>query len=264
MQSVRLMKKGSENSIKSLVFEIEESIFRSVKESYPANWDESSINESLLREISQIFNGKKIQIPGNTVRTECSIYKLKDDSDAAADIGIAARIAYHDGKSVEGAAFLCAAKKDPDKNSFSSIKKDHVKKLTGIAHHSQILLYDYDSISGLAFPTSPDAIIGGFPHTWNNWLPFTNACTAQSNLAIALGEKTSGLYKISVPLSYQICFRYLFGLDLDYTGNALETVTGNKNGKGNPKHLAVLTVSFSGAAAEHEMSVNRDLYYKIS
>jgi hypothetical protein len=236
------------DNMKSLSYELETLIYKNIKENYPANWDRDSITRSIFADLKNLFHGKKIHTPGNTIKTLWRLYQLKKEPESIpGDVALIIQITYHDGQVAEGVVFYDIAEKDPDKNSFSVLNKNRIKKLTSFAHHSQLLLYDYDPITGMAFPSTVESVIGNHPHNWNSWIPYTHAATVQANLAFLLGNKTTSLYKVAVPLSYQLCYRYLYGLDLDFNKQALESATDLNSARGNPKFLIHISVSHGGA-----------------
>ena len=261
MKVIKQISAGDKNNIKSLTLEIENLVYSNVKENYPGNWDQGSITDSLFSDLKKLFHDRKIHAPGNTFRSSWGLYRLRDDSDPIfSDIAIIIQIAYHDGQTCAGVVYLNVGEKDAGKNIFSSLNKLKSRKLLSVAHHSQMLLYDYDAITGMAFPTVAESIIGNHPFSWNSWMPYTHAVTVPANLADSLDIKSTGLYKISIPFSYQLCYRYLYGLDLDYHKTALDVAAGLKPNKGFPKLLVLISVAHGGAEPNNEFTVDPNRY----
>ncbi len=256
--------KQEENNMKSLMFDLEGYIYTHVRENYPNSWDEDTITRSLLITIKDSLNKKKIYLPGSSIRTSWSVYSHMNEPDnIICDFAIAARIIYHDNYSVEGVALFDAKTRDPDKNTFSAIKVNNLKKIRSVSPYSQLILYDYDSITGMAFPTSAESIVGNYPHSWNNWLPATNAASVPVTLATELNVKNTGLYKVSLPFSYLLAYRYPFGLDLDFQKSALDICKGFKTDRGNPRYLVTLTVAHGGTDLQDDIEYNEDNYIAI-
>jgi hypothetical protein len=263
MHVIRKIKSGK-NSVKGLIYELEELIFENIRGNYPNNWDDDTITDSLLRRVSTLFHGRKIHVPGDVIKTYCWLYRLGGDSeDKFSDVAILFKISYHDGQEVEGSAFLEVKKKDPNKNTFSAMRKDQLRRIHSSSPHSQLLLLDYDSITDMAFTAVPESIVGYYPISWNNWIPFTYAVTVPSNLAIVLGEKNTSLYKVSVPLSYQLCFRYMYGLDLDYRNLSVETAQGYRTDKGQVRYLMLMSIAHGGADPQQDFDFNRENYMEL-
>ena len=255
--------KNSELHINSVTSEIENMLFTLTKNSYPEKWNTEFCTELLLKNLHNILHNKKIEVPGDTLHISCQPYKLKGESEKyLGDLAFIVTNSYYDQDIIEGVSYYSIACKDQNKNSFSKIRKDHLKRLNSSAHHALLLLFDYDNITGLAFPASPEAIIGHQPYNWKQWAPFTNCAVVQNCTAIELNEKNSSLYKFGIPFSYQICHRYLFGLDLDYSNIAIESAKGQRSDKGNPTYLCLLSISH-GKNEHLDFDIHSDLYRQL-
>ncbi len=261
MKIIKQLTTGNRDSMKSLTYELESLIYSNVKESYPNNWNQQQITRSLFSGIKKLFQGKIIHTPGDTILTDWKLYQQKNNADDIfGEVAIVIQVTYHDGQIVRGVVFHDVAEKDGGKNTFSNLHKNNYKRLLSVSHHSQLLLYDYDTITGMAFPSTAEAIIGNQPHNWNSWIPYTHTVTVPANLALALDVKTTGLYKVSLPLSYQISYRYLYGLDLDHSIPAMETAAGIKTAKGNPRFLICIAVSHGGTKPTMNFDFNTKMY----
>jgi hypothetical protein len=264
MKIIKQLAPGNRDSMKSLTYELETLIYSNVKESFPSSWNHQQITRSLFSDLKLLFNGKTIHTPGDAFKTQWTLMKQKDESDEIfGDFAIVVQVAYHDNQTVTGVVFYDVAEKDGGKNSFSNLHKNNYRRLLSVSPHSQLLLYDYDTITGMAFPSTAESIIGNHPHNWNTWIPFTHAVTVPANLALSLDVKTTALYKVSLPLSYQISYRYLYGLDLDYSTPALETAAGKKTVKGNPRFLILVAVSHGGSEPIMTFDYNTQMYVEF-
>lgn len=261
MKIIKQLANGTRDSMKSLTYELETLIYSDVKESFPANWNHRHITRSLFSDLKKLFQGKTIHTPGDTIKTAWNLYERKEDQeDIFGEIAIMVSVSYHDGQAVRGVVFHDTAEKDSGKNIFSNLHKNNYRRLLSVSPHSQLLLFDYDTITGMAFPSTAESIIGNQPHSWNSWIPYTHAVTVPANLALSLDVKTTGLYKVSLPLSYQICYRYLFGLDLDYSVTAMETAAGIKTAKGNSRFLICIAVSHGGSEPDINFDFDKKMY----
>jgi hypothetical protein len=264
MKIIKQLNPAGRDGMKSLTTELESIVYTDIRENFPGGWNTDEMTRSLLSDIKKLFHGKNIHTPGNTIKTYWQLHQLKNDQNGIlGDIAIIVQISYHDGQLVRGAAFFDVAAKDAGKNTFSSLNKNRLRKLLSIAPHAGIILYDYDPITGMAFPSTAETIIGNHPHNWNNWIPYTHAVAVPANLSMQLDIKTNSLYKISLPLSYQLCFRYLYGLDMDYSPAAVETAAGLKTGKGNPKFLILISVSHGGTEPLKSFDFDSNMYIDI-
>jgi hypothetical protein len=260
MKFIKQVASGNRDNMKILSFELESLIYTNIKENYPDNWNGDHLTRSIFSEMKKLFGGKKIHTPGDSIRTEWHLYQLRNSDLIFGDVCINMQIAYHDGQITRGAAYFDIAEKEPSKNTFSSLNKNRLRRLSSFAPHSQVLLYDYDPITGMAFPSTAESVIGHHPHVWNNWVPYTHAVAVPANLAFNLGLKTTGLYKASVPFSYQLCYRYLYGLDLDFNKHQLEAAGGFNTKKGNPKFLIHISASHGGAQILENSEIDMGRY----
>jgi hypothetical protein len=261
MISLRHMKNDGHSNIRAFTQKIEELLFQAATANYPDYWEDDIITLTVIKGLEDTFKGQDILVPGNIIRTKWSSFMLRSDFDhRMADMGLLISIRYHDGNTITGVAAIKAAAKDRDKNSFSSIKRDQVKKLNTAFHHSQVLLYDYDHIAGMAFPAVAEAVLGSYPMGWSNWVPYTHGAVVPTEMVSSLGVKTTGLYKTAVPLSYQMCFRYLYGLDLDQHPLPLEIARGLKPEKGAFKYLMCVSIGHGNSEPPEMPEINREIY----
>ncbi len=263
MKIIRKVGKTKHN-IKDLMTQIEQIIFNCSIAEYPDNWDQKYITQSLLLGLKGYLDNKTFHLPGDIINTQVKTYALYEfpQEQKLSQLGILFNISYHDGTAIEGGTLLDSHLKDSNKNTFSTIRKDVLKRSTSLSHHSSVLLFDYDSINGMAFPALPETILGNYPHSWTNWQPFTNLVAIRSNLVHALNIKHTGLYKVAVPFSYQLSYRYLYGLDLDFTENTLNIIKGHKEDKGNPNYIVCVSVSH-GKSIHTRFDINQELYHEL-
>ena len=261
MKIIQPVKADLRSSMKTIVAQIENQILAQVKGGYPSGWNRDGITAHLLKDIGEDLNGKKVLVPGNSMKISWKLLEAgKSFERYFAHVAILARITYHDGQVLEGVAFFDAVTKDPEKNTFSELKRDHLRRMHSISPHSHLLLYDYDMITGMAFPTIPEYVVGNYPNTWNSWIPYTNAGVIPAHAAIALGIKNTGLYKIAVPFSYHLCYRIFYGLGLDFNNTALETGKGKRAEKGVSRYLVQLSVAHGGAEPQSDFDINREVF----
>ncbi len=251
------------NSFKGLSYEMEKLLASNIREGYPGAWALDTINERLVTGLRNTLDEKKIVFPGNSMRTRLWAYKLAEDRDSAVlDIAMLVRIAYHDSHRTEGALLMQVALKDPDKNTFSGLRKDVLRKAHSLSPHAWLMLCDYDTVSGMAYPSMAEYVIGNHPQGWSNWISYTHTVMIPAGLALELGVKTTGLYKASLPLSHQLCYRFLMGLDLDYHQTARDVARGLRADRGLARHLILVSVSMGGSegSVDSDFEINRELY----
>ena len=73
-------------------------------------------------------------------------------------------------------------------------------------------------------------------------VPFTNAGVVPLGPVIATGRHDTSLYKYAMPLSHQLCFRNLQGLDLDHEPEVVLAAKGQSRTYGVPRTTLVVSV----------------------
>lgn len=265
MTVIRKIRKSG-NTFRTLTGDIEQIFSENLTAGYPDSWDMDTANERLVAGLRSVLDGKSFAVPEKTINTRLWPYKLADDNESAVyDIAMLVNITYHDSHTSSGTLFIQGALKDPDKNTFSGLRKDTLRKLHSLSPHAWVMLCDYDTIAGMAYPAMADYVIGDNPQGWSNWAAAANGVVIPSGLAIELGVKTTGLYKGAVPFAHQLCYRFLMGLDLDYGKIARDAASGARTDKGLAKYLMLLSVSIGGAEGDSEpdFDINRELYSPV-
>jgi len=178
-------------------------------------------------------------------------YKQKGTSERTfGDIALYIKIAYQDGDKLEGVAFLEAKKRYENKITFDAIKPNQLKRIYKHAPHSMILLYDYEEIIRKTF--------------WWVLLPVrTHTVIVPLNVVLPTEKKDMTLYKFSSPFSYQLCFRYFKGRDLEFSKEAIQTAQGFMQKRGMPKNLITISIAYGRAEIDREFEINREMYHLI-
>lgn len=202
---------------------IEELINDLVEESKILNWKEDHITLRFLSQLNQRLSGSLITDLDNGA-IFLTPYKVSPEVEKKfGDIAIIVHIEYGDGDEIEGIAFLEAKKKDVKKRKYMAIKWEQLERIFESAPHSQLLLYDFRDISEFA-PTglvSKKSATSGSPMTQ---LPVTKFVTIPVNKVMEIKKKNERLYKLSLPFSYQLAYRYMNGFDLDYDHNTIKSI----------------------------------------
>lgn len=220
--------------------EVEKIIANQVKGNYPVDWDEDFITRSILREFRNSFSYVEVDGLKNTITMAWSAYKLPRPPETKfGDVAILINIRYQDGDDIEGVGFLEAKKRDKDKITFSALKIPQLKRINKNAPHSMLLLYDYEDITKFANEIIPNKDFYWFYYAWT---PYTYSVVVPSDIFLLTKQKNTTLYKYSLPFSYQLCFRYFSGLDLEFQEKAIEIAKGY-NEKMGANYLLVISIA---------------------
>jgi hypothetical protein len=202
------------------VDETERTISKSVSSCTPRDWNEDFISRTWLRELTDAF-------PQVHIEDGCVPYRIAWDAFKAVgnveqehgDIAVLVRLNFKRGAYLEGVAFL-EAKRIYD-TRYEALKHNQLRHHSSNISNHRLLLYDNQPLSW------PKNI------RWNGDMhypcPFfrydkVHAFTLPSSHALAFGSKDRDLNNLSQPLSWQICWRYLRGLDIDNTESLVEAV----------------------------------------
>lgn len=210
-------------SLNKFCLGIEELINDLVEANFILDWDEDTLTRKFLSQLRQRLNGSLITDHDNRV-IFLTPYKLsKTVEKKYGDIGIIVNIEYGDGDKVEGMALLEAKRRYKDSRRYDALDWSQLDRIYKNAPHSQLLLYDFRDISEFA----STGLVSKKNATVNNpmtQLPVTKFVVLPLNKAIQIKKNNERLYKLSLPISYQIGYRYLNGFDLDFLTDKLQEV----------------------------------------
>jgi hypothetical protein len=245
-----------------LIGEIEKLVKDSVPGSHPKNWDERHVTESLLVGLCDNLNDVPVSGFRQDFLLQWEAFRGKSgDSPQNGDIALIVRIAGRDGALLEGAAFIDAKLKTDRKRTFEEFRQPDFKRILRNSSSAQVLLYDYEDITSYTSnrsvmfpPLEYSPWRGGVPIT-----PCTYAVIAPAGVVVSRHINDTDLYKFSLPLSYQLIYRYCHGFDLDFSEQALAAARGFPTRKGLSAYLLCLSVTEEGADPQPkvELALNR-------
>jgi hypothetical protein len=245
-----------------LIGEIEKLVKECVPGSHPKNWEERHITESLLRGLCNGLNDLPVSGFRQDFIVQWEAFRGKSgDSAQNGDIALLVRIANRDGGVLEGAAFMDAKIKTDRKRTFEEFRLPDFKRILRNSPSAQVLLYDYEDITSYTSnrsvmfpPLEYSPWRGGVPIT-----PCTYAVLAPAGLVVQRHINDTDLYKFSLPLSYQLIYRYCHGFDLDFSEQSLAAARGFPTRKGISAYLLCLSVTEEGADTQPraELALNR-------
>lgn len=238
---------------------IEEIIHRQVKGNVPHEWDEDFITRNIVKDLRNRFADVAIEGLKNPIRIKIHAYKFIGRREQKyGDIGVIVNLRYADGDALEGVGFLEAKKRAKRKMQFEALNQNQLQRIIGNAPHSLVLLYDYDDIPHYAVKSD------GY-HPWDNgledyyaWTPYTYAVVIPTNVVLKAKSNDTSLYKYASPFSHQLCFRYLFGWDLDFQQEALDIAKGNKEEA--PQYLLAISIGHGGAEPTPAIEINHNVF----
>jgi len=222
-----------------------------VRDCFPRTWDEDHITLSLTERLQKQFRRVEIDDLDRHYHVSWDAYKMTGQAEQRfGDLGVLVSMQTWGGETLEGVGLLEAKRRDRNSSRFKAMKPSQLRRLHNKTRNSQLLLYDYDQISG--FEDNLHAA-----HCWArlgapiwrvhpNFLsstPYSHAVVLPIGTALELKPITTDLYKFSLPFSHQLCGRYLRGFDLETEPDIIEAVKGVSDEWGGPSYLWVLSVS---------------------
>ena len=226
---------------------LEKEINKSIRQiSYNAWW-EDHITYTWLSAVVPIL--KKTKLSGATEKRsiDCSLFKLRGRVEQHhGDVAVLVTQYFHDGLSVTGVGLLEAKACDRDTDGFSSLNSAQLERLYKKAHYPKFLLYDRERIvSDCVELTHPDVLSDDFPrpHTTHS-TAITHAAVVPMHVMKSRNWRNRRAYRFAVPLSYQLTYRYLLGLDLDTDAAIVNSVLSAKK----REHASTYVLSISIAA----------------
>ena len=249
-----------------LIGEVERIVKARVPGSHPGDWVEETVTAVLLKTLASELDDTEVSgfRQGYTIRMSAHRQRGKRET-VNADISLLVRIAHRDGSTLEGAAFIETKLKQDRKRTFDAFRLPELKKLFRSSPFSQVLFLDYEDITSYSTnrsvqfpPMEYSPWRGGIPMT-----PCTYAAVIPTNIVVAQHLNDTSIYSYSVPLSYQIVYRYFHGFDLDLSEQALLAARGQPTKKGLSEFLLAFSVFEEGVEAREETEINRKVWAPI-
>jgi hypothetical protein len=246
---------------------VENVIQNAVRGAFPREWEENHITYSLLKDL--VTECRLVEVHGfrRPFRIAWDGYKFNGaDEERFGDVGVLVIFDSWEGEHLEGVGLLEAKRRYENKSEFTAIKQKQLKRIFRYAPHAQVLLYDYAATSEF-MDNSPDTVI------YDDWrerhvafVEESHAICVPMNTVIQLQGNTTSLYKFGIPLSVQLCSRYLRGFDLDFSKAALDAAKGYSSRFGPPAALLVAHVSTTEETQEQrgEIGLNLDRLLPIN
>lgn len=244
---------------------LEQHIQNEIKEAYPLNWNEDYITRRLVVTLGRL-SYSQVEVLSAFNNVFITPFKLAGKNENKfGDIAIIVDLEFKDGDKLKGVAFLEAKIRYENSNEYTALKFDQLERIFSNAPNARLLLYNYQHMSSLS-PTGLDTKIGTsgiLPQ-----IPVTYTSVTHLNTAIELKKKNDRLHKLSIPFSYQFSFRYLYGMDLEYDEEIINSAQGYLSNKyGMPNYVVIITVK-PGKKDEKEVEelypkINQELYLKI-
>ncbi|MBL7836852.1 MAG: hypothetical protein JNM67_05010 [Bacteroidetes bacterium] len=252
--------------ILEFISQVEQIIQQQTRRLFPADWDEDTLTRNILIEFRLNFASTTINDHRQQYNLSINPFKLRGRNTETkyGDIAILVKIIFPDGDILEGVGFLEAKKRYRNTNRFDAFSVRQLNRIYRQSPHTRLLLYDYSPITEFA-PVYYDYDNYYHRHFPLLALPTTYSVATQLNEALALNRRDIGLYKVGLPLSYQLAFRYFYGFDLDFREDVINAIKGYaKDTLGLPNYTVFVTISpIDKPTNEGEPEINSNTYERL-
>jgi hypothetical protein len=229
------------------LIETERLIKEALAEILDREWDENDATASWMRALRRELRQVELTDVGRPYAVAWDTLKLKGKAEHFyGDIGVFVRLDYPNGVTTEGVGFI-EAKRVYASGRYKELDHKQLKRMLKGTPHHRLGLYEREPIPearfGLAghgvYPSSnPPWLVG---EVWGSVL----AAVVPTYVALAMrGNSRSDLHPPCLPLSFQLCARYLGGYDLDLSSKLVDTV--KSAGAGAPSYLVIANVKIGG------------------
>lgn len=217
--------------------EVENCVSSTVSNCYPRSWQEDYITQRWLEELIDRFKAVTITDLPRPFSVAWDAYKADGPlEEGFGDVAILVRFTLANSAYLDGVAFLEAKRMYTAR--YDSLGWDQLKhESSEIANH-RVLLYDFQPIcEHLSNMRGHAYCLECFPSPYDE----TSAVVIPTQHVIAAADRSRVLHQFSVSLGFQLCTRYLRGLDLDYRAPLIRRV--HEGARGGVRFLLVAHVS---------------------
>jgi hypothetical protein len=227
--------------------ETERLIGTALAEILDRDWDENDATKSWMRALRRELKQVEVSGVGRPYAMAWDTVKLKGKSENLfGDIGVFVRIDYPNGVRTEGVGFIEAKRIFPS-GRYQELKRDQLERMLKATAHHRLGLYEREPIPEAAFGLAGHGMGPFFSDAWPLAASWDSVVAAVIPTSVALkmrGNKRIDLHPPCLPLSFQLCARYLGGYDLDDSSDLLAAI--EKGHAGAPSYLMIANVVIGG------------------
>ncbi|BAU42141.1 hypothetical protein [Leptolyngbya sp. O-77] len=208
--------------------EVQDNISSSISGCSPRAWNEDHISYTWLQNITSTFS--KVLITGTSSHFSIAWDAYKAEGafeEDNGDIAVLVRLTFPERKTLTGVAFLEAkrsyseAKRSYSKSRYRKLKWSQLEYQSSLVSNHRVLLYDKEPIKDcIANLVKQGYSLGSAQNLFQE----VNAVVVPTPHVLALRSRAKNLSAMGLPLAYQLCCRYLQGLDLDFSSQLVSAV----------------------------------------
>ena len=240
------------------IADVENTVSGEVSSCVARDWDEDFVTRSWLRALIGKYPYVEVIDLPDAFKVQWDAYKAVGTTERKhGDIAILVRVKFKHGRHLEGVAFMEA--KRIYESSYDAIKWPQLKYHSSNTANHRLLLYDKEPLNWENNSHWSDDHSWPYrPGFWPWRFGRVHAFCLPSVHALALGSIGRDLNDISQPLSWQLCCRYLRGLDLDYSPHLVEAVKQAIPAGVNYLIVANVSMNPDSPVRNDDIQLNRD------
>jgi hypothetical protein len=230
----------------------ENTIQTAVVKAYPTAWDEDHITFSIVQKLYEQLRDQTIEGLTRPFTVQWTAFKATGKLEHNhGDLAVLVRYKSWESEILEGVGYLEAKRIYPrhdEYERYDAFNSSQLRRINDRTNYPLLLLYDYRRILDFADSLLFQPFISRPRSSMSFTSPFTHAVVVQGSLVLELNDCSRRLHKYSMPLSHQICARFLQAKDLDFDRNSVEAAKGNRGSDlRRPSYLLVANVSAGNA-----------------
>ena len=224
------------------------------------DWDENAISMSwieALRKELPLFHIVSRQLQPFAVAWNA--YKIRGSVEKGhGDIAFLVQCDFAPRPAIIGVGFLEAKRFWPENGEYSMLDHTQLARQSAATANHQLLLYDKEHIQNAV----ENLETLGYCGACNIYNRAVRAAVIPTPHALAFGAQDRALHRLCIPLSFQICCRYLRGFDLDWNDNTVSKVL---RGEWRIPYIVTARATFSPIASvtPEPMRINLDHFVPI-
>jgi hypothetical protein len=224
-------------------------------------WQENHITASWLSAVWELLESTELRGYDGYRSIQCALFSQRGGQEVRfGDVGVVVSIQDGDEEPLLGAGFLEAKCRHWQKNSFPALREKQLLTIYKNAPRSLMMLYDRERFFGAATERDTDF----WPWYDRRVEVATHAGVVPMDLMLTAPRATRAVYRFSLPLAYQIAFRYFQGFDLHFNEEAIKAAQGWGKKEEAPTFVLVARITTARSIEAAIPEVNQELFERLA
>jgi len=251
---------------KEYVKAVEDCIDSAVSSVSLASWQEDHLSYLICDALQARLKSAEIEGLSTFVRVQWDAFKQRGPVETQhGDIAVLVRYDAPNRKEpLSGVGFLEAKAAYLESGSYEALDWSQLERICKEAQYSMLLLYNHQRVRGYGDNVAFQQFSAGEESVDYARLT-SHACVLQTLTAIRVQKADKSLHGHALPLSHQLCNRYLRFMDLDTAQANVRDAQGwiEKGGRGGARYLLVATVMLTPKGRLPGFNINTERYERI-